>query len=231
MVDRADELLRLKEIASAFLEQMSPAEQSKLLRRFAQDIRRSQQRRIAAQVAPDGVPWPKRKPRSQPTPAPRAVRFLYRKPNGEVRVADLRSWVGRGGSIIGYDREAEGIRTFRKDRMERHLPPEGQADPGAMAEGIRGARGGVRRKVQKMFVKLARPTNLKSGAVLDEAWVGFTARASRIARIHHYGLRDRVTRDGPETDYPQRELLGFSQADEEHLLARLLEHVSQAVSR
>jgi len=228
MADRADELLRLKEIASAFLEQISPAEQSKLLRRFAHDIRRSQQQRMARQVAPDGSPWPERKPREGQKPASRAVRFLYRKAGGDVRLADLRSWVGRGGTIIGFDREAEGIRTFRKDRIAQHLPAAGSADPGALPEGIRGARGGVRRKAQRMFAKLRGSSHLKAGALPGEAWVAFTSRASRIARVHHYGLKDRVTPGGPETDYPQRELLGFSQADDEHLLARFLDHVAEA---
>lgn len=229
MADRADELARLKEIASAFLEQMEPGEKSKLMRRFAHDIRRSQQRRISAQTAPDGSAWPKRKRREGQKPASRAVRFLYRKGSGDVRLADLRSWVGRGGMITGFDREAEGIRTFRKDRIAQHLPPEGDADPGALPDSIRGARGGVRRKAQRMFTALRSNAHLKAGATPDEAWVAFTARASRIARVHHYGLRDRVTADGPETDYPQRELLGFSQADDEHLLARFLDHVATAV--
>ena len=91
MADRADDLARLKEIASAVLGSMAPAQRSRLMRRMAQDIRRSQQRRIAAQVGPDGAPWPKRKPRAQAKPASRAIRFLYRKPNGEVRLADMRS--------------------------------------------------------------------------------------------------------------------------------------------
>lgn len=226
MADRADELARLKEIASAFLEQMEPGERSRLLRRFSHDIRRSQQRRMAAQIGPDGTPWPKRKPREGQKPASRAVRFLYRKGGGDVRLADLRSWVGRGGTIIGFDREAEGIRTFRKDRIAQHLPPAGDADPGALPDSIRGARGGVRRKAQRMFAALRSAAHLKVGATSDEAWVAFTSRASRIARVHHYGLRDRVTPDGPETDYPQRELLGFSQSDEEHLLSRFLDHVA-----
>ncbi|MDO9607220.1 MAG: phage virion morphogenesis protein [Brevundimonas sp.] len=229
MADRADELARLKEIASAFLEQMEPAAKSKLLRRFAHDIRRSQQRRIGSQLAPDGSPWPKRKAREGKKPATRAVRFLYRKSGGEIRLADMRSWIGRGAMITGFDREAEGIRTFRKDRIAQHLPPAGDADPGALPDSIRGARGGVRRKAQKMFTALRSNAHLKAGATPDEAWVAFTGQASRIARVHHYGLRDRVTPDGPETDYPQRELLGFSQADDEHLLSRFLEHVGSAL--
>lgn len=229
MADRADELSRLKEIASAVLESMSSGQKSRLLRRMSHDIRRSQQRRHAAQIAPDGSPWPTRKRRSELKPATRAVRFLYRKAGGDVRVADMRSWVGKGGSITGFDREADGIRTFRKDRIARHLPPAGAADPGAMPDSIFGKGGGQKSRARKMFAQLRTAKHLKAGASPTEAWVAFTSRADRVARVHHYGLRDRVVPDGPETDYPQRELLGFSQADEEHLLSRFLEHVAAQV--
>jgi len=229
VADRADELSRLKEIASAVLGSMEPAQRVRLTRRMAHDIRRSQQRRHAAQMAPDGSPWPNRKPRSEQKPATRAVRFLYRKGGGDVRVADMRSWVGRGGHVTGFDREADGIRTFRKDRIARHLPPAGAADPGAMPDSIYGKGGGQKSRARKMFARLRTAKHLKAGATPDEAWVAFTSRAERVARIHHYGLRDRVSPDGPETDYPQRELLGFSQADDEHLLSLFLDHVAASV--
>ena len=32
----------------------------------------------------------------------------------------------------------------------------------------------------------------------------------RIARVHHYGLRDRVSRRGPEVKYSERQLLGIN---------------------
>ncbi|HDT5146447.1 TPA: phage virion morphogenesis protein [Klebsiella michiganensis] len=34
---------------------------------------------------------------------------------------------------------------------------------------------------------------------------------TRIARVHHYGLRDRVTRKGTEVRYALRRLLGFNE--------------------
>lgn len=222
-MDRADQLAIYKEAVSGLLDRLSPGERSRLLRKAAQMLRRSQQQRIRAQVAPDGAPWPKRKPRQQQKPASRAIRFLYRKGGGEERLVDMRSWTRRGNQLTGFDREAEGIRTFRADRIARHLPAEGGADPGALAGSIRGQRGGVKRKAAAMFSKLRTASHLKAGATPDEAYVQFTARASRLARIHHFGLKDRVVPDGPETQYPQRELLGFSQADDEAILALIAE--------
>lgn len=225
-MDRADELAIYKEAVSGLLDRLSPGERSRLLRKAAQMLRRSQQQRIRAQVAPDGAPWPKRKPRLQQKPASRAIRFLYRKGGGEERLVDMRSWTRRGNQLTGFDREAEGIRTFRADRIARHLPAEGGADPGALAGSIKGQRGGVKRKAAAMFSKLRTASHLKAGATPDEAYVQFTARASRLARIHHFGLKDRVVPDGPETQYPQRELLGFSQADEDAVLALLTAELS-----
>lgn len=222
-MDRADQLAIYKEAVSGLLDRLSPGERSRLLRKAAQMLRRSQQQRIRAQVAPDGAPWPKRKPRQQQKPASRAIRFLYRKGGGEERLVDMRSWTRRGNQLTGFDREADGLRTFRADRIARHLPAEGGADPGALAGSIRGGRGGVKRKAAAMFSKLRTASHLKAGATPDEAYVQFTARASRLARIHHFGLKDRVVPDGPETQYPQRELLGFSQADDEAILALIAE--------
>lgn len=222
-MDRADQLAIYKEAVSGLLDRLSPGERSRLLRKAAQMLRRSQQQRIRAQVAPDGAPWPKRKPRQPQKPASRAIRFLYRKGGGEERLVDMRSWTRRGNQLTGFDREADGIRTFRADRIARHLPAEGGADPGALSGSIRGRRGGVKRKAAAMFSKLRTASHLKAGATPDEAYVQFTARASRLARVHHFGLKDRVVPDGPETQYPQRELLGFSQADDEAILALIAE--------
>lgn len=227
-MDRADELAIYREAISRLLERLSASERSRLLRKTAHMLRRSQQRRIAAQVAPDGAPWPKRKPRSEPKPASRAIRFLYRKAGGEERLVDMRSWTRRGGNLIGYDREAEGVRTFRADRIARHLPAEGGPDPGALPGSIRGRRGGVKRKARAMFGKLRTAAHLKAGATPDEAYVEFTSRASKLARVHHFGLKDRVVPGGPETEYPQRELLGFSQADEEAIMALIAEDLKFA---
>lgn len=38
----------------------------------------------------------------------------------------------------------------------------------------------------------------------------FEGKVQRIARVHHYGLRDRVSRKGPEVRYAGRRLLGFN---------------------
>ncbi len=60
-----------------------------------------------------------------------------------------------------------------------------------------------------MFAKLRTTKYLKTAATADSASVQFAGQVQRIARVHHYGLRDRVSRKGPEVRYTKRQLLGF----------------------
>lgn len=225
MADRADELDQLELWAGEILRALSPAQRNSLMRRMVTTLRRSQVDRIRAQKNPDGSGYAARKRKAEQKPANRPIRFLYRKANGQTRVADLKSWRNIGPHIIGFDREAEGIRTFRKSRIQRHLPPEGGSDPGGMPSRLRGRGGAIRRKSAAMFQRIRTAANLRSGVDDQSLWVGFTDRASRIARIHQFGLKDRVAKNGPEAQYPQRQLLGFSQEDREALMSLLLDHI------
>lgn len=61
-----------------------------------------------------------------------------------------------------------------------------------------------------MFAKLRTAKYLKTAASADSAGVQFAGKVQRIARVHHYGLRDRVRRNGPEILYSKRHLLGIN---------------------
>lgn len=52
--------------------------------------------------------------------------------------------------------------------------------------------------------------NGKAQAGADAAEVAFVPGVQRLARVHHYGLRDRVSRRGPVVKYTQRSLLGIN---------------------
>lgn len=71
--------------------------------------------------------------------------------------------------------------------------------------------GSVRRRA--MFSKIRQAKHLKVFVTANAAEVGFIGPVARIARVHQLGLRDRVERDGPYYQYPQRQLLGFTDAD------------------
>lgn len=226
----AEDLAQLHEIAAACLAALEARARTRLLRRMSGDIRRVQQRRMAAQRAPDGSSWPERKPRRTAKPATRPVRFLYPSGgSGPPRLVDMRSWRQQGQMMVGFDREADGLRTFKKSRVIRWLPPEGQAETSIEASGARGVRGKVRQTSEPMFRGLRSSRWLKAGADTESAWVEFTSRASRFARVHHYGERDQVAPDGPEIDYPQRKLIGFAPSDEALLLNAFIDHAGDAL--
>jgi len=47
-----------------------------------------------------------------------------------------------------------------------------------------------------MFAKLRTAKYMKTQANLNEAVVEFAGNVQRMARVHHYGLRDRPSRKG-----------------------------------
>lgn len=229
----ADDLLQLHNLAASVLELLSPSQRRTFLRRLSFDIRRVNQRRMARQQAPDGTAWPKRKSRPQQAAATRPTRFLYPSGGGgEPRLVQMRSWKPDGPMVIGFDIEADGLRTFRKDKVIKWLPAEGSADPAGLPDGVgkgRGGKGRVRRRAETMFRGLRSSRFLRTGATTEQAWVEFTSRASGLAEIHHFGLRDRVALDGPEVDYPARELLGFAPNDERWILNNFIDHAGDAL--
>jgi len=144
------DLDQLETWAGALLAKLSPAEVRKFARTIAQDLRRSQRRRILAQRNPDGSAF-----------APRKLRT-----------------------------------------------------------------GGTKRlRAGKMFNKISQAKYLKAKSEGDSAVVEFTGPAERIARIHQFGLRDRVAPRGPEVRYPSRQLLGFTAAELERVRDLILQHL------
>jgi len=64
---------------------------------------------------------------------------------------------------------------------------------------------------RKMFVKLKTAKYLKTKATGDIAEVAFVPAVQRLARVHHYGLRDRVSKRGITVKYSERQLLGLNE--------------------
>ncbi len=113
---------------------------------------------------------------------------------------------------------SKAAKTLRKANARR----EGQnvdPDGNPFAPRLRDKHGKVRTKA-KMFRKLRQARHLKDKATADGFEVGFSSSADgRIASVHHYGLRDKVTKTSrTEVKYAARRLLGFSQADEEAIM-------------
>ncbi|MFV8593085.1 phage virion morphogenesis protein [Ralstonia pseudosolanacearum] len=75
---------------------------------------------------------------------------------------------------------------------------------------LRHRRGGIRRK---MFTRLRMARYMRIEADPNTAVVTFAGTVQRIAQVHHFGLRDRVNRNGLTAQYPARALLGLEDAD------------------
>ena len=101
---------------------------------------------------------------------------------------------------------ARDVRRIQQANMTAQRSPDGSAwEPRRVS-----ARTKLGRIKRKMFVKLKTAKYLKTKATGDSAEVAFVPAVQRLARVHHYGLRDRVSRRGITVKYEQRPLLGVN---------------------
>ncbi|MHA8844975.1 phage virion morphogenesis protein [Klebsiella pneumoniae] len=101
---------------------------------------------------------------------------------------------------------AQQLRRSQQKNIRMQRNPDGTAyEPRRVT--ARTKQGRIRRQ---MFAKLRTTKYLKAIASQDAASVEFESRVQRIARVHHYGLRERVSRKGLVIRYAERQLLGIN---------------------
>lgn len=101
---------------------------------------------------------------------------------------------------------AQELRRNQQNNIRLQRNPDGSGyEPRKVT--ARTKKGRIKRQ---MFSKLRTAKYLKTAASADSASVQFEGKVQRIARVHHYGLRERVSRKGPEIRYSQRSLLGVN---------------------
>lgn len=105
---------------------------------------------------------------------------------------------------------AKKLRASQQQNIKRQQAPDGTPFKPRKAQPIRSKKGRVKRE---MFARLRTVKYMKARANSDEAVVEFTGQVQRMARVHHYGLRDRPSRYGKEVQYEARPLLGVSPND------------------
>ena len=107
---------------------------------------------------------------------------------------------------------ARDLRAANADTMRAQTAPDGSAwEP--RKNKLRDERGRIKQKA-------------KAQATPSEAMVAFAGRAERIARVHQFGLEDRVKPGGPSYRYPVRELLGITDEQAERVRELVLNHIS-----
>lgn len=133
---------------------------------------------------------------------------------------------------------ATDLRNANAKRIRANLTPEGEAmeprkpkasgnfRPKRLRDQITKLRRSV--KSERMFRRATASGYLRKVSSAGEAQVGFVGAMSRIMSVHHYGLRDTVTRDAgsPEVAYPERPILGLDADDR----VRILDKVADALA-
>ncbi len=118
---------------------------------------------------------------------------------------------------------AQLLRAGNQQTMQLQQAPDGTAwQP--RKNRTRDKRGRLR--AGPMFSKLRRAKHLRAQVLPDGAMVQFMGRAERLARVHHFGLRDRVLAKGPEYDYPARPLIGITDDMAEAIEDLVLQHLA-----
>lgn len=118
---------------------------------------------------------------------------------------------------------ATRLRLQQQKNIQQQQNPDGSAFEPRKPQ-LRAKKGRIKRQ---MFSKMRTTRYLKTQVTENTAGVEFDAKARRIARVHHYGLRDRVSKGGPEVKYPERHLLGLSDVSTELVTELIIEHLSR----
>jgi len=102
------------------------------------------------------------------------------------------------------------LRASQQQNIKRQQAPDGTPFKPRKAQPVRSKKGRIKRE---MFAKLRTAKYMKTQASPNEAVIEFAGNVQRMARVHHYGLRDRPSRNGKEVQYESRPLLGMSERD------------------
>ena len=113
---------------------------------------------------------------------------------------------------------AHDLRRNQQNNIRLQRNPDGSGyEPRKVT--ARTKKGRIKRQ---MFSKLRTTKYLKTAASADSASVQFDRQVQRIARVHHYGLRDRVSRKRPQVRYAKRQLLGIYDTEVEIIKEKII---------
>jgi phage virion morphogenesis protein len=121
---------------------------------------------------------------------------------------------------------ARDIAADLRQRQQRRIAAQTNPDGTPYAPRkprLRAKQGRIRRSI---FARLRTTRYLRVDSTADAAMISITGRAARIARVHQYGLTDRVGKRGPEYRYPRRRILGIADADRDAIAERIIDHLS-----
>lgn len=126
-MDVADELIQLEQWAGPLIAKLAPAQRQQLARTIALDLRRSQQRRIAAQVAPDGTVYAARKRQAESLREKRgAIRRRRDAMFAKLRTARwLKTHVTHEGAEVGFFGRVARLARVHQEGGRDRVSPDG----------------------------------------------------------------------------------------------------------
>ena len=118
---------------------------------------------------------------------------------------------------------ARKVRASQKTRITRQQNPDGSAFV-PRKKRLKDKKNKIK---NKMFNLIKTSKYMRIERTSEGVAIGFMNRVANIARVHQYGLRDRVEKGGPTVKYDSRELLGFTPAELEMIESEVLNHFSK----
>lgn len=119
---------------------------------------------------------------------------------------------------------AKQLRAAQQQRIRQQKAPDGSPYETRKRQPLRAKKGRIKRT---MFQKLRTSRYMKASGRNDAAVVEFTGKVQRIAQIHQLGLKDRPNPHAQDMQYPERQLLGFSQDDKQLIEELVIKHLSR----
>lgn len=118
------------------------------------------------------------------------------------------------------------LRRNQAQRIKAQQGPDGAAYPARKRrKEFKGKSGRIKRQKASMFSKIRTVKYLKVHADPGQLTVGFVGKVMHVARVHQYGLPDKVAKKGPTYNFPARPLLGITEGDITLIRELLLHHL------
>jgi len=114
------------------------------------------------------------------------------------------------------------LRASQQQNIKRQQAPDGTPFKPRKTQPVRSKKGRIKRE---MFAKLRTAKYMKTQASPNEAVIEFAGNVQRMARVHHYGLRDRPSLKGKDVQYDSRPLLGISRQELKFIEESIYQHL------
>lgn len=117
---------------------------------------------------------------------------------------------------------ARKLRASQKKRITSQKNPDGSVYI-PRKERLRDKKNKIK---NKMFNVIKNAKYMRTERTAQGLAISFAGRVAFIARVHHFGLKDKVDRDGPVVKYASRELLGFTNEEIKMIENDVLDYLS-----